>query len=287
VRGRTHAASAHPDGTLLAVNVADDPAADLHLFAIGADGRLGTRTDLAWPDTDAFARHVEWSPDGRFLLATFPPQHEVRFYRVRRDGAAPALEPWGEPMVTGKLAGVGHWAPDGRHAVVTNLYWLGGADDLYVGAQWSTLSVVAFDAEAGRHRVVANAPVGGSAEEFAISPDGRRVATLNMQSSFLPPGDPRLTFHSSITLLDLEPATGLLTPRHTLPFESILPEGITFDASGRHLAVASFASFNPARPTAETTVEFFRVVDGPQPLVVQMDLKVPVMRGAHIVKVVP
>jgi hypothetical protein len=199
-------------------------------------------------------------------------------------------------VVTGKFPGVGHWTPDGRHRLVTNLHWFGGAPDSFVGSRTSTLTVVRFDGDGDgdgdgvggvAHHTVAAAPVGGSAEEFAISPDGRRVVSLNMEYSFLPPGDERLTFHSSLTLLDLDPASGELAARGTFPFEAILPEGITFDASGRHLAVANFAPFNPGRPLGETTVDFWRVVAGPEPLLVQTDVKVPVMRGAHIVKLVP
>ncbi len=292
LQGRTHAATLTPDGRMLAVNVADNPQVDVYLFTVGVDGRLGEPTALKLPGATAFARHIEFSPDGRFIAATFPAQHEARFFRVgRAEDGRPALEAWGEPVVTGKFAGVGHWTPDGRHVLVTNLYWFGGAADLYVGAQASTITSIAFDAAgdaAGRvrHVVVGMAPVGASAEEFAISPDGRRVVSLNMENSFLAPGDERLTFFSSLTLLDFDPATGRLTPLHTLPFEGILPEGITFDASGRHLAVANFAQFNPQRAIAQTTVDFFRLVEGPRPMLVQMDVRVPVMRGAHVVKLV-
>lgn len=292
-RGRTHAATLTPDGRTLAVSVADAPGVGVYLYAVGEDGRLGEPVAADLPGTDAFARHVEFSPDGRFLAATFPAQHEARFYRVSRgaDGRASGFEAWGEPMVTGKFAGVGHWTPDGRHFLVTNLYWFGGAADLYVGAQASTITSVAFDGAgdaAGRvrHTVVGMAPVGASAEEFAISPDGRRVVSLNMENSFLAPGDERLTFHSSLTLLDFNPTTGALTPLHTLPYEGILPEGITFDATGGYLAVATFAHANPRRPLEETTVDFFRLVEGPRPMLVQTDVRVPVMRGAHIVKLV-
>lgn len=136
-----------------------------------------------------------------------------------------------------------------------------------------------------RHQIVSTAPVGGSAEEFALSPDGRFVVALNMEASFLPWNDERIAWHSSLTLLSLNPETGRLILRNTIPFEGILPEGITFDASGNYLAVANFDHFNPAREG--TTVDFSRVIRGEIPMVVQMDISVPVMRGAHIVKLVP
>jgi hypothetical protein len=43
---------------------------------------------------------------------------------------------------------------------------------------------------------------------------------------------------------------------------------------------------NPQRPTAQTTLDFFRLVEGPRPMLVQMDVRVPVMSGAHVVKLV-
>ncbi len=57
---------------------------------------------------------------------------------------------------------------------------------------------------------------------------------------------PGSTKHSSLTLLTLSTDTGQLTPMGSFPFEGILPEGITFDATGDYLAVANFSHFNPA-----------------------------------------
>lgn len=229
---------------------------------------LGALTGICWPR--------------RFLL-TMP----RAFYRVRWDGGAPTLEQVGEPVITGKFAGVGQWSPDGRHFFVTNPYWFGGAADLYVGSNVSTLTAVRVDRGAGKHVVVSAAAGGASAENFAISPDGRTIVTLNMERSFLTPKDARLTYHASLTLMNWDPEREQLSARRTIPFEGTLPEGIAFDGSGRYLAVANFAHSNPRRPLAETTLMFFRLVDIPEPSLVQMDLEVPVMRGAHIVKVQP
>jgi DNA-binding beta-propeller fold protein YncE len=289
--GRTAALALSGDGrTLLVSSLAAPGGRVLATLPVAEDGRLGAAAFLSFPDLPAeeASPHIAVHPSGRFLAATFPGRDETRFYRLEAAGPGRVtLAPFGQVLRSGRFPGVGHWTPDGRHLLVTHLHWSGGAADEYVGAGWSTMAALAFDAEGGRHQIVSIAPVGASAEEFAISPDGRWVVTLNMEESFLPPGDARLSYHSSLTLLERDAASGRLEPRHTLPFEGILPEGIAFDASGRFLAVANFAHFNPARPIAETTVEIFRLVQGPRPMLVQTDARLPVMRGAHVIRVLP
>lgn len=291
VRGRTQAATLSPDGKLLAVSVSRNENEHIYIYPIQSNGQLSQPSILRFPGATEAPLHIEFSPRGNFLAGTFAMQNEARFARYQVTGNSVKLEAWGEPLITGKFPSVGHWTPDGRYFIVTNLYWFGGTADLYVGVGNSTLTVVAFNdtPQAGKvaHTILSTAPVGASAEEFAISPDGRRVISLNMENSFLPPKDPRLTYYSSLTLLDFDRQTGILTPRGTYPFEGILPEGITFDASSQFLAVANFAQFNPQRPVEQTTIDFWRVVDGVEPKLVQLDVKVPVMRGAHIVKLIP
>ena len=286
--GRAQGLSLRPQGDLLAVNVVDTDRPQIGFLRVGDDGRLGDFALADLPDVSIPPRDVKWSPDGDILAATFPADHAARFYRVSVADGRAAVEPLGDAMITGKFAGVGHWSPDGRHFFVTNLYWFGGAADRYVGANVSTITAIRVDrSPAAAHVVVSAAPVGASAEEFAISPDGQTIVSLNMENSFLAPDDPRLTYYSSLTLMTWDPARERLVAHGTYPFEAILPEGITFDASGGFLAVANFAHFNPRRPVDETTVDFWRVIDGPVPSLVRMDITVPVMRGAHIVKVQP
>lgn len=291
VKGRTQAATLSPDGRLLAISVSRNENEHIYIYPIQSNGQLGQASILRFPGTTEAPLHIEFSPRGNFLAGTFAMQNEARFARYQVTGNSIKLEAWGEPLITGKFPAVGHWTPDGRYFIVTNLYWFGGTADLYVGVGNSTLTVIAFNdtPQGGKvaHTILSTAPVGASAEEFAISPDGRRVVSLNMENSALPPRDPRLTYYSSLTLLNFDRQTGILTPRGTYPFEGILPEGITFDASGQFLAVANFAQFNPQRPVEQTTIDFWRVVNGIEPKLVQLDVKVPVMRGAHIVRLIP
>ncbi|MBD2102344.1 beta-propeller fold lactonase family protein [Leptolyngbya sp. FACHB-261] len=281
----------HPAGNLLAVSLRD-PRRQIALIPF-SNGELGTPIFQNLPginDPEANASHLEWHPSGQFLGVTLADRNEAVFYAVdRTNSSRPNLRAWGQPIMTGKLPGVGHFTPDGRHFIVTNLLWGDDVADQFVGSQHSDLTVINFAESANSrnevaHRIVSTAAVGGSAEEFAISPDGRFVVSLNMEASYLPQSDQRMTWHSSLTLLSLNSDTGRLTPRTTVPFEGILPEGITFDASGRYLAVATFDHHNPARSGG--TVDFWRVLQGEVPSLLKMDYVIPVMRGAHIVKLV-
>ena len=285
--GRAQGLSLRPQGDLLAVNVVDTERPQIGFLQIGEDGSLSGFTLADLPDVTTAPRDIKWSPDGEILAATFPREDAARFYRMNLNQGAPTVEQLGETIITGKFPGVGHWSPDGRHFFVTNLYWFGGAADRYLGSNVSTIKVIRVDrSPAAEHVAVSAAPAGASAEEFAIAPDGRTIVTLNMENSFLTPDDPRLTYHSSLTVMTWDPEREQLVARGTYPFEAILPEGITFDTSGRFLAVANFAHSNPRRPIEETTVDFWRVISEPASLV-KMDIQVPVMRGAHVVKVQP
>lgn len=294
---RAVAVSVRPQGDVLAVSTtrpgrlatgsdADDTPR-LGIFPIGEDGRLGAMQTVLLEGAEGDPPHIEWSPDGQLLAATIAGSDRIRFYAW--DGVT--LTPHGNAVGAGKLPAPGHWSPDGRHFFVTHVHWGGDVENIYYGSEISTLAAIRV-APAGstdpRHVIVSKAATGAAAEEFAVSPDGRSLVTLNMERSYAMPGDPDLTFYSSLTLVTWDPERERLFTRGTFPFEGILPEGITFDRSGDFLAVANFAHFNPTRPVAETSVDFWRLVDadGPAPLLVQMDLKLPVMRGAHVAKVV-
>lgn len=244
---RPMAVTVHPEGNLLAVSLGE-PGRQIALIPF-ANSRLGTPTFQGHPnvtDPNVHTPHLEWHPSGRFLGVTLPDRNEALFYAVDRTNVNRLmLRSWGNAIITGKLPGVGHFTPDGRHFIVTNLHWGDDVANQFVGAHHSSLTAIQFADAAGadkqvKHQIVSTAAVGASAEEFAISPNGRFVVSLNMEASYLPLTDSRRTQHSSLTLLSLNPETGRLTPHGTTPFEGILPEGITFDTSGRYLAVATF-----------------------------------------------
>lgn len=115
------------------------------------------------------------------------------------------------------------------------------------------------------------------------------VVTVNMWRSYLPHGHAHLTPFSTLTLLRLDPGTGVLTPIGEYPYEGILPEAVVFDTSGRFLAVATYDHFDSAWPGG--SIDFWRVVSDPldsgSTFLVQTPHRISVTRGPHVLALIP
>ncbi|MEP0935855.1 hypothetical protein [Leptolyngbya sp. FACHB-8] len=237
--------------------------------------------------------HAEWHPTQDLLALVNATTVEVSFARLNRQGNTLSLEPWGNVVKVEKAPFMARFTPDGRHVIINGLYW--GPD---VEGRWSEAprgSVVSIRLEAGtqadgspRHALVSRAMTGVSPEGLAISPDGRYVVTTNLERSYLPYDDDRITWFSSLTLMTLDPQTGQLNRVADYPFDGILPEAATFDASSQYLAVVNYDFFDDRTPGG--SIDFWRIASdplNPQPMLVQTRYSVPVTRGAHSMVLVP
>jgi DNA-binding beta-propeller fold protein YncE len=240
---------------------------------------------LVWAK-DSETPHVDWHPSGRYLAVTVLGRNEVAFFAVDRTGATPVISPWGRPVQVGKYPMMGRFTPDGRHFVNVNLYWGDDVDGFWITAPRGDVSVTRFDGREGaaepKHSVVARAETGVSPEGMSISPDGRRIVTTNLERSYLPRADPRITWYSSLSLLSLDPVTGKLVSHGESYVEGILPEAAVFDASGRYVAAATFDHFDETKPGG--AIDFWRVVDDTTsngPRLIRSAHSVPVARGPH------
>jgi DNA-binding beta-propeller fold protein YncE len=268
------AVDVHPDGDLVAV-VTATPGRKL-VIARCNGAKIDPDGILAWdligsPElAKANPVSVAWHPSGRYLAVTVASRNEVVFYEVSRQGGAGGLlgiAPWGDPVKVGKHPFMGRFTPDGRHFISSNLHWGDDVDGYLVGAPAGTLSVIRLSdvpsavptgtasTPVVTHAVVNTATVGISPEGLAISPDGRFVATANLRRSMLPASDPRMQA-GSVTLLGFDAASGTLTV-HDEATINAMPEGLAFDAAGRHIIVTQFRSFDPQAVDGE--LAFFRV----------------------------
>ena len=299
--GTPAAVDVHPDGRLVAVTLPFEGSIALYPFQ---DGRLGEPTvqtlgieDLA----NTFVPEFKWRPDGDFAAVTLGGADRVVFYRF--DGER--LVPWGEPLQTAPLPGKGEWTPDGRHFIVTTITATGDMAQLGYGQNASLFAVFAFDdtptpdspprrandrtaayeSPAIQHARVAHIPGGmGYVENFAITPDGRHLVGLNMAASWLPGDHPGRTRYSELTLFGFEGETGRLTPLGTTRLDGvILPQGIAFDAEGRHLVVSSFQHDD----REGGSLSFWRL-DALEnaPSIVPLGAVVPMPRGVHFIAIV-
>jgi 6-phosphogluconolactonase (cycloisomerase 2 family) len=65
-----------------------------------------------------------------------------------------------------------------------------------------------------------------------------------MRDTALPMSSPRFTRDATVSLFAFDAESGQMTKAGDFAFEGVLPEGITFDATGEHLIVATFEYLN-------------------------------------------
>jgi len=251
------------------------------------DGRLGEPVTPEIADWRAGERliDIDWHPDEPVLALLNATAPEIRFARVTADLT---LQPIGNAVEIEREPYRVEFTPDGRHAVINALYWGPDIAGRWIEAPEGSVLTVRMAAETGadgavRHAFVSRIQTGVSPEGLAVSPDGRFVATTNLERSYLPYDDPRITWFSSITLARLDPETGVLTKIGDFAYDGILPEAAVFDNSGRYLAVVTYDHFDDRR--AGGSIDLWRIAEDPlDPATVHLvktEHSVPVARGAH------
>ncbi|MEO1200193.1 MAG: hypothetical protein AAFX39_13325 [Pseudomonadota bacterium] len=253
-----------------------------------ADGRLGER---ATPEIDG------WPAGEQLIDVAFHPEENVLAILDTSGGATLRFAAVSDDLgveVFGNVVDIDRapyrvlWTPDGRHVVVNALYWGPDIAGTWIEAPRGSVLTVRMNAETRddgsmRHAFVSRVVTGVSPEGLAVSPDGRWIATTNLERSYLPYDDARITWFSSITLARLDQETGQLTEVGTFNYDGILPEAAVFDNTGSYLAVANYDHFDDRREGS--SIDFWRIQADPLDLsnvqLIRTEHSVPVSRGAH------
>lgn len=289
---RPFSVSVSADGTLVAI--AYQPAKPakgvislaLHRFSAGRLSAPITPAIPGWSETDSLAV-AEFHPKEN-VLALLSKKSSLRFVRVQGTGTDLRLTPWGNTVAIEGSPWLVRFTPDGRYALVNCSYE--GAD---VSGPVGTVSSFRLDARRAadgspEHLLASRANAGLTPEGLGISPDGRWVATANLDLSYLPLGDARQSFAASLTLLRLDPQSGALERVGEFPFDGILPETVLFDNSSRIIAATSFDRFDGQNPGG--SLGFWRIdpdrSDSRRAQLVKMNESIPVTRGAHSMVIV-
>ncbi|MGD1941973.1 MAG: lactonase family protein [Leptolyngbyaceae cyanobacterium] len=284
--------SISPDGRFLAVNL-EEPGRELLIIELLADGRLGQRTYLEiaeGPQDEPGNRAVVWHPSGQFLAMTQGSDRDVAFYAIQIDGdGAINLQPHGEPLQVGNHLSNGRFTADGQFFLVPDLKWNTQFLRIlnFILNPAGEMIAIRFDETGQQHEVVSRTPVGVSPEGFDLSPDNRLIATVNMRRTYLAAFPPawRGKPHSSLSLVQFDPTVGQLETLGEYGFAGLLPEQAVFDASGTALAVVIY-NYRETQPRT-SAVEFWQVVAGKQPQLQRSGWQIPVVRGAHDIRLVP
>jgi hypothetical protein len=285
---RPDSVSINFDGSLVAVSFNPDGAGTQTPLALipFRNGQLG---EPVYPDVSSVPQgerliHAQWHPTENVLALVNETAAEVSFARLSGNLT---LEPWGNTVQIEKAPYMGRFTPDGRHFIVNNLYWGADVEGTWTEAPKGSINSIRLEAgtqEDGspRHALISRSPTGVSPEALAISPNGRYVVTTNLERSYLPYEDNRITWYSSLTLATLDPKTGQLNHVADYPFDGILPEAAAFDASSQYLAVANYDHFDDSIKGG--SIDFWRIgADplNPQPQLIKTNYYIPVRRGIH------
>lgn len=257
----------------------------LHRFE---DGRLGKGNAVKIPNWPVGSRLIDmaWHPDENTMaLLDGSGGAQMIFARVAEDLS---LQRFGNSVDLERAPYRVFFTPDGRHVLVNGLYWGPDIAGFWVEGPVGSVSTIRMNAEVRadgsvRHAFVDRITTGVSPEGLAVSPDGRWVATTNLERSYLPYDDERITWWSSISLARLDPASGQLALVGTYNYDGILPEAAVFDNSSRYLAVANYDHFDDRIPGS--TIDFWRIQADPlnreNVQLIKTTYSVAVARGAH------
>ena len=195
------------------------------------------------------------------------------------------LTPWGNALELDPSPFMVKFTPDGRFAIVNSMHVFasgrGTVTSIQLAARMTAQGIP-------QHVIVSHVDAGELPEGLAISPNGRWVATANLENSTLPLSDPDQQFFASLSLFRLEPASGRIERIGEFPFDGLLPEPIVFDNSSYFIAAGSFGRYDD--PKAGGSINFWRIVDRtPQPgrvELVRLNESIPVARGPQSMVIV-
>jgi hypothetical protein len=233
-------------------------------------------------DTEKRIRSAMISPDGK-QLAVNVANARIQFYNIETgvDGLPTSIQKNGDAIeVDGRLA-TSRWSPNGKFLLVADLRRTGGTVRmLTLPHGW--VHVIAPPAGTQSARIVSSGKAGIFPEGFEISDDGKRVAAIAMDRTYLPDLPflevwPRRRQYT-LTLFDLDPASGEIAVLDEIRAAGVLPEDVIFDAAGRNLAVAVFHR-RKGEARQSGFVDFYTITADAK-LVAQGKTQ-KVMRGVH------
>lgn len=256
-----------------------------------SNGKVGTPvypSIKGWNNKDRLI-DIDWHPREDILALLNESGSDIRFARIDKKLE---VTPFGNVVQIEKAPFRVEFTPNGKHVVINALYWGNDIAGRWIEAPRGSVLTVRMNAgqmKAGtsgvqpRHAMISTIKTGVSPEGLAISPDGKWVVTTNLERSYLPYTDKRITWYSSLTLASLDQETGQLEKINDFAYDGILPEAAVFDNSSSYLAVATYDHFNDSIKGG--SIDFWHLVRDPldrkRVQLLKTNLSVPVTRGVH------
>jgi DNA-binding beta-propeller fold protein YncE len=286
-------------GSLLAVGT-DEPNAPIRMWNLENGVPVGAPIDVKidLPESNRRgARALRFHPSGDFLAVNLSDK-AVGFFKITRDtqGRVTGLAPHGDLIrQTGPSVALSEveFTPDGRFVLVPDVNWGNQTPREVLTNKPGRIISIRFDASAAASHTIVNAvEVGRSPEGMEISPDGRFAVAVNMERSYLP-NNPAIRMIAgggdagSLSLITIDPGTGVLTAKPPVRLAAVLPEDAIFDVTSRNLAVTIFE--RPGDGARERGfVDFWRITgDGANAQLTPTSRSVALPRGVHDLELLP
>lgn len=285
-----------PTGALVAIAHRAQPGVpplSLHRLV---NGRLSTAVAPVIPGWSAESSliGIAFHPSRPVLALVDIARHTLSFVAYARTSSGQlGLSTWGNDVPVERNPYIVRFTPDGRHTLVNGTYAAYGynlnPNAAPRGSVQSIRVAAAMDASGvPQHRFVARAETGAVPEGLEVSPNGRFVVTANLERSTPKPGSPQMARYGSMSLIRLDPDTGMLKRVGEFAFDGALPEMAVFDNASRFVAVTVFNQFD--EPSAKGSIDFWRIETDPfdteRTELVKTRSSIPVTRGAHSLVVV-
>lgn len=291
---RPQSVAFNADGSLVAIAAYPSTPTQKPLVLYRFSG--GKLADATFPDVPGWApgdqlNGAEFHPKANTLAILNATKPSLSFAKVVEAGGKLSLTAWGNPVGVEKQPFQVRFTPDARFVVLNCMYF--GADasaTATLPASVLSVRVAGSTRTDGSpvHQIVSRVLAGNYAEGIALSPDGRWIATANLEQSSQPLDKPEQGFFSSVSLIRFDPQLGLLDKVGTYAFDGILPESVVFDNSSRFLAVTTFDHYDEQKPGG--SIDFWRLAgdafDPKRIELVRTGYSVPVTRGIHSMVIV-
>ncbi len=230
---------------------------------------------------------AKFHPLQNTLALVYETPAKLAFVRLADQDSALALSSMGNDVQVDQSSFTAVFTPDGRFVLVNAMlpFVRGTVSSIRVGAPHGP----ADNADGQPHNfLVSRVQAGIFPEGLAVSPNGQWAVTSNLENSTFPLDDARQGFFSSLTLIRLEPTTGILTRVGDYPFDGMLPEAPIFDDSSRFIAVTNYSQFRNAKGGG--SIDFWRLAkdafDPGRAELVKMVESIPVPRGPQSISIV-
>ncbi|MEM9108261.1 MAG: hypothetical protein AAGC96_21680, partial [Pseudomonadota bacterium] len=211
----------------------EDTGAELVTYSIEPDGRVEDRRafDLQAPyqsdDAEKRVRNIVVAPDGVTFAANIG-NKRVQFYRMvlDLDQRPQELEKLGAPIEFGVRLSTMKWTPDGRFLIVTDVNAYDSSLRMLTqrGGQVFSIAPATTSTPA---QVLDQQRVGRFAEGVELSDDGRLIASIAMERTYLPQLPPLAVWphrrRYSLMLIALDPETGALDKLDEIRVAGVLP----------------------------------------------------------------